>query len=118
MKRKDKHCRRDPEHGRQLLNFLEAAHPGFDAIKMNNQDLHDEKDDHRDHLLGAYLLNAGAATPKVLLPNAFIVQDLALVDGCRTLLDISGIRCPLSATWPGGIGGSSFWMQTDEESTG
>ena len=104
MKRKDKHCRRDPEHGRQLLNFLEAAHPGFDAIKMNNQDLHDEKDDHRDHLLGAYLLNAGAATPKVLLPN----------DGCRTLRDISGIRCPLSATWPGGIGGSSFWMQTGE----
>jgi hypothetical protein len=64
---------------------------------MNNQDLHDEKDDHRDHLLGAYLLNAAAATPKVLLPNAFIVQDLAF-DGCGTLLDISGIRCPLSAT--------------------
>ena len=56
MKRKDKHCRRDPEHGRQLLN-------------------------HRDHLLGAHLLNAGAATPKVLLPNAFMVHDLALVDG-------------------------------------
>jgi hypothetical protein len=35
-----------------------------------------------------YLLNAGAATPKVLLPNAFIVHDLALVDGWRTLLDI------------------------------
>jgi hypothetical protein len=48
MKRKDKHCRRDPEAGRQLLNFLETAHPGFDAIKMNNQDLHDEKDDHED----------------------------------------------------------------------
>jgi hypothetical protein len=28
--------------------------------------------------LGAYLLNAGAATPKVLLPNAFIVHDLGL----------------------------------------
>jgi hypothetical protein len=48
MKRKDKHCRRDPEARRQLLNFLEAARPGFDAIKMNNQDLHDEKDDHED----------------------------------------------------------------------
>jgi hypothetical protein len=91
MKRKDKHCRRDPEDGRQLLNFLEAAYPGFDAIKINNQDLHDEKDDHGDHLLGVYFLNAGAATQKVLLPNAFIVHDLALVDGCRARLDISGI---------------------------
>jgi hypothetical protein len=50
------------------------------------------------YLLGGYLLNAGAARPKVLLPNAFIVHDLALVDGWRTLLDISGIRCPLGAT--------------------
>ena len=40
------------------------------------------------YLLGAYLLNAGAATPKVLLPNAFMVHDLALVDGWRTLLDM------------------------------
>jgi hypothetical protein len=59
---------------------------------MNNQDLHDEKDDHRDHLLGAYLLNAGAATPKVLLPNAFMVHDLALVDGgyCWTFEESKG----------------------------
>jgi hypothetical protein len=66
------------------------------------------------YLLGTYLLNSGAATPKVLLPDAFIVHDLALVDSFRTLLDISGIRCPVSATWPCGIGGSSFWMQTGE----
>ena len=54
MKRKDKHCRRAPGDGRQLLNFLEAAHPGFDAIKVNNQDLHDEQADHQDdHSLDA-----------------------------------------------------------------
>lgn len=54
MKRKDRHCRRDPEDGRELSNFLEPAHPGFDAIKMNNQDLHDEQADHQDdHSLDA-----------------------------------------------------------------
>jgi methyltransferase family protein len=68
------------------------------------------------YLLGAYLLNSGGATRKVLLPDAFIVHDLTLVDSCRTLLHIPGIRCPASATWPFGIGGRSFWMQTSEGS--
>jgi hypothetical protein len=53
MKRKDKHCRRDPEHGRQLLN-------------------------HRDHLLGAYLLNAGAATRKFFFPMPSLSKTLPL----------------------------------------
>ncbi|HEY1471590.1 MAG TPA: class I SAM-dependent methyltransferase [Candidatus Acidoferrum sp.] len=68
------------------------------------------------YLLGTYLLNSGGTTPKVLLPNAFIVHDPASVDSCRPLLDISGIPCPVSTTWPYGIGGSSFWMQTGEGS--
>jgi Methyltransferase domain len=66
------------------------------------------------YLLGAHLLSAGASTSKILLPNAFIVHDLALVDSCRPLLEISGVGCSVSATWPYGIGGSSFWMETGE----
>jgi len=49
------------------------------------------------YLLGTYLLNSGGATRKVLLPDAFAVHDLALVESCKTLFDIPGIRCPASA---------------------
>jgi hypothetical protein len=64
------------------------------------------------YLLGAYLLNAGAATPKVLLPNAFIVHDLALVEGWRTF----GNSMPTGRGMAVRIGGGPFWMQTGEES--
>ena len=58
------------------------------------------------YMLGAYLLSTRASSPKVLLPNAFIVRDRDLAQNCGPLLDITGFQ-----NSPHGIGGGSFWMQ-------
>jgi hypothetical protein len=62
------------------------------------------------YMLGAYLLSTGASSPKVLLPNAFIVRDHDLAQNCGSLLDITGFQ-----NSPHGIGGGSFWMQIGGE---
>lgn len=59
------------------------------------------------YLLGSYLLGGGASKVKVLLPNAFVVQDRELAGICKPLLEIAGIRRPCSAnSSPYGIAGA------------
>jgi hypothetical protein len=71
------------------------------------------------YLLAAYLLGGGAAKIKVLVPNAFIVQDRDLAAICKPLLEIAGIRRPCNAnSSPYGIAGGSFWLQVTTEGHG
>ncbi len=64
------------------------------------------------YLLAAYLLGGGVAMIKVLVPNAFVVQDRDLAAICKPLLEIAGIRRPCNAnSSPYGIAGGSFWLQ-------
>jgi hypothetical protein len=64
------------------------------------------------YLLGAYLLGALASSPKVLLPNKFIVLDRDLAECCQPLADIPEVQRPRDDPLsPYGIGGGSFWMQ-------
>jgi hypothetical protein len=64
------------------------------------------------YLLAAYLLGGGASKVKILMPNAFIVQDHDLAEHCKPLLEIPGF-CPSheDAASPSGFYGGSFWMQ-------
>ncbi len=69
------------------------------------------------YLLGSYLL--GDSKVKVLLPNAFIVQDRDLARICEPLLEIAGIRRPFNAhSSPYAIAGGSFWLQLGTKEIG
>ena len=64
------------------------------------------------YLLGAYLLGDGGAKIEILMPNAFVAGDSALVQVCAPLLEMPGIQWSQNPdAWPNGISGGSFWLR-------
>jgi predicted O-methyltransferase YrrM len=64
------------------------------------------------YLLATYLLGSRPEKVKILLPNAFVIQDRELAQVCAPLQTVAGVHRPHNAhSAPHGLEGGSFWLQ-------